>query len=105
MRTSRWVVAVVALGLVAAACGDNSTTSVTTTVARTTAAAGGGASSTAAAATCKIDRAVKLIGLAEKPPEGPNAIPDFANGWEMGVDEVNKAGLCGQKFDYERLPS
>jgi branched-chain amino acid transport system substrate-binding protein len=104
MRNTRWIVALAAFAIVAAACGDDSTTSATTTTAAgaaTTASSAGGT----AAATCKIDRAVKLVGLAEKPPEGPNAIPDFANGWEMGVEDANKAGVCGQKFDYERLPS
>src|SRR3954469_23504987 len=103
MRKTRWIVALATFAIVAAACGDDSTTSATTTTAGTATTAGG--VSGTAAATCKIDRAVKLVGLAEKPPEGPNAIPDFANGWEMGVEDANKAGLCGQKFDYERLPS
>jgi branched-chain amino acid transport system substrate-binding protein len=46
----------------------------------------------------------RLGDLVEKPPEGPNAIPDFANGFEMAVEEINAAGgVCGQKLDFERL--
>jgi branched-chain amino acid transport system substrate-binding protein len=107
LRHSRWIAsALVAFALVAAACGDNkSSTSTTTTRASGSATTGGSAATTAAAATCKIDRSLKLVGMAEKPPEGPNAIPDYANGWELAVTQINdKGGVCGQKIDFERLP-
>jgi len=90
---------VIALALIAAACGDSKSSSSSTTT-----AAGGGGSTTTAAAGCKISTPVKIIGLAEKPPEGPNAIPDTANGWELGVADINAAGgICGQPLSFERL--
>jgi len=47
---------------------------------------------------------MKLVGLAEKPPESANAIPDYANGWELAVTQINdKGGVCGQKIDFERI--
>ena len=107
MRKARWIIAsFVAFALVAAACGDDgeesspNTTAAPSGAAQTTVAGGG------AAASCTIDRSPKLIGLAEKPPEGPNAIPDYSNGWELAIDQVNaKGGICGKKIEYERLPA
>jgi branched-chain amino acid transport system substrate-binding protein len=97
---------VLALALVAAACGDDGETSSTTTAASgagQTTVAGGGAGATTA--SCKVDRPMKLVGLAEKPPESANAIPDYANGWELAVTQVNdKGGVCGQKIEFERIP-
>jgi hypothetical protein len=94
-----------AIALVAAACGDSKETSSTTTKANTAATTAGGAATTVAAATCKTDRAMKVVGLAEKPPESANAIPDYANGWELAVTQINdKGGVCGQKIDFERIP-
>ena len=106
MRKARWIVAsLLAIALVAAACGDSKETSTTTTRASTAATTAGGAATTAAAATCKTDRAMKVVGLAEKPPESANAIPDYANGWELAVTQINdKGGVCGQKIDFERIP-
>ncbi len=96
---------VAALALIAAACGDDSgTKAATTTTASSsgsTAASATGASASGAS-TCKLDRAPKIVGLAEKPPEGPNAIADFSNGWDLALDGLT---ICGQKVDYERLPA
>ena len=102
MRKTRWIVAsLVAFALVAAACGDDGETSTTTTTAAT------GAAPTAAGATtasCTVDRSLKIVGLAEKPPEGPNAIPDYSNGWDLAVSEINaKGGVCGKPIEFERL--
>ena len=113
MRSSRYlfVASVAAFALVAAACGDDGGKSASTTTAKPAAtgatATGAGATgasgtgSSGAAVSCKLDKAPKLIGLAEKPPEGPNAIPDYANGWELALDGLT---ICGQKVDFERLP-
>jgi len=100
LRKARWIVAsLLALALVAAACGDDSNSSATTTTAASGATAAGGAT-----ASCKTDRSMKLVGLAEKPPESANAIPDYANGWELAVTQINdKGGVCGQKIDFERI--
>jgi branched-chain amino acid transport system substrate-binding protein len=96
--------AALALALLAAACGDDGGSTATTTTTGTGTTAVGGASTTAAAGTCKLDRALKIVGLAEKPPEGPQAIPDTANGWELAVSDINAAGgVCGQKVEFERL--
>ena len=103
MRNARWFIAsVLALALVAAACGDDEETTPAATTpsggAATTVAGGG------ATATCKVDRPMKLVGLAEKPPESANAIPDYANGWELAVTQINdKGGVCGQKIEFERI--
>jgi len=106
LRKARWIVAsLLAFALVAAACGDDADTSSTTTTAAQAATTAGGAGATTATATCKTDRAMKLVGLAEKPPESANAIPDYANGWELAVTQINdKGGVCGQKLDFERIP-
>jgi branched-chain amino acid transport system substrate-binding protein len=95
------VVALTTFAMIAASCGDDSDDSSTPSA--TTAAAGTGAAGTGAA-TCTISRPLKLVGMAEKPPEGPNAIPDYANGWELAVTQINdKGGVCGQKVDFERV--
>jgi branched-chain amino acid transport system substrate-binding protein len=97
-------IAALAVGLVAAACGDDGGS----TAASATTASGGSATTggSGAAVACKIDRPLKIVGQAEKPPEGPNAIPDFANGWELAVTEINaKGGVCGQQISYERVTS
>ena len=103
MRKARWIVAsLLAFALVAAACGDDGETTATTTRATgaaPTAAGGGGA------ATCTVDRSMKVVGLAEKPPESANAIPDYANGWELALSEINaKGGACGKPMEFERIP-
>jgi branched-chain amino acid transport system substrate-binding protein len=55
-------------------------------------------------ATCTVDRSMKLVGLAEKPPESANAIPDYANGWELAISEINaKGGVCGKPLEFERI--
>lgn len=112
MRKTRTVLAasVAALALLAAACGDDggseSASSTTAKPAATgtsgTGSSGTGSTGTGATTSCKLDRAPKIIGLAEKPPEGPNAIPDFANGWDLALDGLT---ICGQKVDWERLPA
>ena len=105
MRKARWIVAsLVAIALVAVACGDSksSTTATTTTKPAATATTAGG--STTTVATCKVDRSMKLVGLAEKPPESANAIPDYSNGWDLAVSQLNdKGGVCGQPISFERL--
>jgi branched-chain amino acid transport system substrate-binding protein len=99
------VVAALAIALLAAACGDDGGSSASTTTKAATATTAGGATATTAAA-CKLDRPLKIIGLAEKPPEGPQAIPDFANGWDMAIADINaKGGVCGQQVSFERLAS
>lgn len=101
------VASIAALALFAAACGDSGTKAAsTTTVAKASGTGGsatgsGSGAATTTAAGCKLDKAPKLIGLAEKPPEGPNAINDFSNGWDLALDGLT---ICGQKPDYERLP-
>jgi branched-chain amino acid transport system substrate-binding protein len=102
------VAALATVAFVAAACGDDggSSAATTTKAGSSTTAAAGGASTTSAATGCKFDRSIKIVALVEKPPEGPNAIPDFANGFDMAVEEINASGgVCGQKIDFERLPA
>ncbi len=97
----RLAVLLCVLALVGAACGgdddnksDNASTKDTTA---STAASGGG--------DCKLDTPIKIVGLAETTGEGAQAVPYYANGWELGVEKVNAdGGICGQQVDYERLP-
>jgi branched-chain amino acid transport system substrate-binding protein len=97
-----WVAAIAVCGLIVAACGDDggSASNATTT------AAPAGSSTTAAGPTCTIDRPLKIVGLAEKPPEGPNALVDYANGFDLAVKDINAAGgVCGKPIEFERLPA
>jgi branched-chain amino acid transport system substrate-binding protein len=107
LKTRRTAVAAaLAIALLAAACGDDGGSSSSATTAKTGTTVAGGATTTAGTAACKLDRPLKIIGLAEKPPEGPQAIADFANGWDMAIAEINaKGGVCGQQVSWERLPS
>jgi branched-chain amino acid transport system substrate-binding protein len=94
------VVAALALALLAAACGDDGGSTATATTTGTATTTAGGADTTG----CKIDRPLKIVALGEKPPEGPSAIPDLANGWELAISDLNAAGgVCGLQVSYERL--
>jgi branched-chain amino acid transport system substrate-binding protein len=54
---------------------------------------------------CTFDRPLKIIALAEKPPESSLAIADHANGFQLAVEQINaRGGVCGQRIDFERLP-
>jgi branched-chain amino acid transport system substrate-binding protein len=90
-----------ALALVAGACGGDddksSNASTDDTTADSTAPAGGG--------DCKLDEPIKVVGLAETTGEGAQAVPYYANGWELGVQKVNdEGGICGQPVEFERVP-
>jgi branched-chain amino acid transport system substrate-binding protein len=96
----RLAVLLCAIALLAAACGgDNNKSSNASTKGTSpdsTAASGSG---------CKLDKPLKVIGLAETTGEGAQAVPYYANGWELGVQKVNdEGGICGQKVDFERMP-
>jgi branched-chain amino acid transport system substrate-binding protein len=104
-RTRLFLVALVALALVAAACGDDDDdTSSATTEAPETTEADGSTTTGGGEADCSLDSPVKIVALVEKPPEGPNAIPDFEEGLQMAVEEVGDE-VCGQPFEYERIPA
>jgi branched-chain amino acid transport system substrate-binding protein len=107
VRRVRFAAALVlSLSLVASACGDDGESSEPASTTAAGAAAGGGGAATTAASNCKLDKAPKLVGLFEKKGESVNAIDDFADGSQMAVDEINAAGgVCGQKIEWERLPS
>lgn len=103
MRKTRWfVIPLLALSLIAAACGDDGDD--TTTPGDTTTTPTGGGNGGGSGDDCTIDGPVKIVGLAEKPPEGPNAIPDSAEGWEMAVEAIGDE-ICGQKFEFVRIPA
>jgi branched-chain amino acid transport system substrate-binding protein len=54
---------------------------------------------------CTLEEPIKIVGLAETTGEGAQAVPYYANGWEMGVEAVNEAGgICGQDVEFQRLP-
>jgi branched-chain amino acid transport system substrate-binding protein len=95
VKFRRIAVLFLALALVAAACGDDDddeSTATTTTE---------GASSE----ECTLDEPLKIVGLAETTGEGSQAVPYYANGWQLAVDEINEAGgICGQDVSFERIP-
>ena len=102
MRRARWfIVPALALALIAAACGDDNESSTSTAT-----TAGGGTGTTAAGGgdSCKFDKSMKIIALVEKPPEGPNAIPDFDEGFQLALDDIGGT-VCGQKLEYSRIPA
>jgi len=97
LKIRRFAVVLCVLAFIAGACGSSSKKSASGGT--TTTAAGGSSSS------CKATTGIKIVGLAETTGEGAQAVPYFANGWQLGVDAVNAAGgICGQQISYERLP-
>ena len=101
MKLKRFALLLCVLALVAAACGgdDKSDDSASTndTTADSTAPGDSG--------TCKLDAPLKIIGMAETTGEGAQAVPYYANGWELGVQKINdEGGICGQQVDFERVP-
>lgn len=96
-----------ALGLAVAGCGDDggSGSAAGSNAGATTTASGASGSLGVAGDSCTLPRSLSIVGLAEKPPEGPNALVDFANGWELAVKEINdKGGVCGKPIKFDRLP-
>jgi branched-chain amino acid transport system substrate-binding protein len=93
------------LSLFAAACGDDGDGDTSST---TTEASGDGSTTTAgdggSGDDCALDEPVKIIGLAEKPPEGPNALPYYDEGFQMAIDELG-GEVCGQPLEFERFAS
>jgi branched-chain amino acid transport system substrate-binding protein len=113
---------VMALGLVAAACGDDDddddastdTTAASETSAETaapdtgtdTTAAGTDdtTADTEAPSDLVLDDPVSIRMMAETTGESQNAIPNFADGGQMAADEINAAGgVGGLEIDYERI--
>ena len=98
MKIRRFALVLCVLALLAAACGGDDDDDN---------ASSGGTSTTAPSGStseCTTDKAVKVVGLAETTGEGAQAVPFFANGWELGVAAVNEAGgICGMPVDYERI--
>lgn len=95
-RWSRIMIALLALSLVAAACGDDDDDGGDGDAA--------GSSTSTAQADCSLPGPVKVYFLAGKGREStdPNAIPDFQDGWEMAVEEINDAGgICGQEIVWD----
>lgn len=85
------------LALVAAGCGGDDDEGADTSTEDTTESAADG--------ECTLDEPIKIVGLAETTGEGAQAVPYYANGWEMGVEAVNEAGgICGQDVEFQRLP-
>jgi ABC-type branched-subunit amino acid transport system substrate-binding protein len=103
-RTRLLLVPMLALALVAAACGDDDDDTTSTTTAAPTETTAGGGSTTTAAEECTLDNPVKIIALVEKPPESANAIADFDEGLQMAAEEIGDE-VCGQPFEYERIPA
>lgn len=99
MKLKRFAVLLCAVALLAAACGSDNKSDNAGTKDTTSTSAGG------SSAACKLDAPIKIVGLAETSGEGAQAVPYYANGWELGVEQVNKdGGICGQQIDFERLP-
>jgi branched-chain amino acid transport system substrate-binding protein len=102
-RVRTCVVLVALVSLLAAACGDDDDTDAAGST-TTQAEAGGDTTTTTPSADCALDEPVRVIGLAEKPPEGPNAIPDYDEGFQLALEEIEAAGgICGQPLEFERI--
>jgi branched-chain amino acid transport system substrate-binding protein len=100
MKLKRLCLLVAVLALLGAACGgdDSSDEQSATSSSEASAGQGGG--------DCTLDEPVQVVGLAETTGEGAQAVPYYANGWELGVAAVNEAGgICGQQVEFKRLPS
>jgi branched-chain amino acid transport system substrate-binding protein len=99
VKLKRFALLLCVVALVAAACGgddksDNASTGDTT-----------GSTAAPDSGGCKLDKPLKVVGLAETTGEGAQAVPYYANGWELGVQKVNdEGGICGQPVDFERVP-
>jgi branched-chain amino acid transport system substrate-binding protein len=101
LKLKRFALLLCVVALVAAACGgDDKNDDATQSSTDSTAASSGTDSG-----TCKLDKPLKIVGFAETTGEGAQAVPYYANGWELGVQKVNdEGGICGQDVDFERLP-
>lgn len=115
MKAARRAVVVGAFAFVAAACGDDDDTTeadATTTVAETaapvdTTAAGTDTTVPAVDTTgtaTELTEPAKVVMLVEAKGEGPSAVPYFADGAQLAVDEINAAGgVGGLELEYERI--
>lgn len=95
-----------ALALVASACGDDDDT---TTGAESTDApseTSGGVETTGGGGgdDCSVSEPVKIVALVEKPPEGPNALPYYDEGLQMALEDLGNE-ICGQPIEFERIPA
>jgi branched-chain amino acid transport system substrate-binding protein len=120
---------VMALGLVAAACGDDdddddddassdTTTAATEAADDTAATETSGATDTSAAddttgdttgdteapSDLALDEPVSIIVMAETTGESQNAVPNYADAGQMAADDINAAGgVGGHDLEYERI--
>lgn len=98
---SRWVrlaaVLLVAI-LVAAACGGDDDDA--------TAADGedGGEGSETADGEAVIDEPVRIVALIDDEGDDPNAVPDFIDGLEMAISEINaEGGIGGRDIEFDNV--
>ena len=97
VKIRRFVLLLAVLALVAAGCGGDDDDDTDASDDTTEDTADGG--------ECTLDEPIKIVGLAETTGEGAQAVPYYANRWEMGVEAVNDAGgICGQDVEFKRLP-
>src|SRR5688500_19786709 len=96
MRGRKTAAALVAMTLMAAACGDDDDGD--------TASQPDGDGSEAEGGELQLDDPVKVVLLAETTGESEAAVPFLADGAQMAIDELNEAGGGGgQGVDYERV--
>jgi len=96
MRGRKTAAALVALTLMAAACGDDDDGD--------TASQPDGDGSEAGGGELQLDDPVKVVLLAETTGESEAAVPFLADGAQMAIDELNEAGgVGGQDVEYERV--
>lgn len=102
MKIRRFAVLFAVFALLATACGGDDDPDLEASPSPAEETAG---EETEGGEDCTLDEPVKIVGLAETTGEGAQAVPYYANGWEMGVEAVNEAGgICGQDVEFERLP-
>ena len=67
---------------------------------------GGGETTTTVAADFTLDQPMKVVLLAERKGESPAAIPNFFDGANLAIDELNaKGGVGGKPVTFETIPA
>jgi len=98
-RAAKVVAGLLALGLIAAACGDDGGTKASTTTAAGTGSTTSATGSTAAASGCKDGAAtIKIGGLAQA-----QNFAGMEDGIKAVVDKVNKTCIGGRKMEFVGL--
>jgi branched-chain amino acid transport system substrate-binding protein len=99
-RGRKTAAALVALTLLAAACGDDDSDEAS----QPSGSGSGSENESGGAGGLELDDPVKVVLLAETTGESEVAVPFLADGAQMAIDELNAdGGVGGQDVEYERV--